>query len=57
MSAIVTAVGDIFTWAIGCVSSVATTITASGNEVLLFFALIPVCMIGVDIFRRLINVN
>ena len=57
MSAIVTAVGSIFTWAIGCVSTVATTIGAEGNEVLLFFCLIPAIGLGVGLFKRLISVN
>lgn len=57
MSALLTAVGTIFTEAISWVGEVATTITASGNEILLLFAVLPLVGLGVGLFRRLLNVN
>lgn len=55
MSAFVTAVGDLFTAAIGWVSNVATTIM--GTPILLAFAALPLVGLGVGLFKRLINVN
>lgn len=57
MSALMTAVGSVFTTAIGWVGTVAETITAEGNEILLLFAVLPLVGLGVGLFKRLINVN
>lgn len=56
MSAIVTAVTTLFTAVIGWVGTVATTITAAGNELLLVFAILPLIYLGVKMFRKLMNV-
>lgn len=55
MSAIITAVGDVFTAAIGWVGTVSTTIAA--QPLLLMFTIIPLVGLGVGLFRRLLNVN
>lgn len=55
MEAFLSAAGDIFTAAIGWVSTVGSTIVA--NPVLLTFTALPLCGIGIGFFRRLINVN
>lgn len=57
MAALISAVTTIFTAAIGWVGTVASTITASGNEILLLFAVLPLVGLGVGLFKRLINVN
>jgi len=55
MSAILTAVGTIFTAAVGWVGTVADTI--ADEPLLLVFAVIPLIGLGVGLFKRLINVN
>ena len=55
MSAILTAVGTIFTSAVGWVGTVADTI--ADEPLLLVFAVIPLIGLGVGLFKRLINVN
>lgn len=57
MTSIMTSVGDIFTTAISWVGDVATTISATGNEILLLFALLPLVGLGVGLFKRLISIN
>ena len=57
MSTILTNVGLVFTAAIGWVSDVVETITASGNELLLIFAIIPLIGLGVGLTKRLMNMN
>ena len=52
MTALLTAVTDVFTAAVGWVSTVATTIT--GQPVLLLFCVaVPLCGLGVGMFSRL----
>ena len=48
-------VGQIFTSAVGMVGTVATTITE--NPILLIFCILPICGIGVGLFRRLLSVQ
>ena len=54
MEALITAVTSVFTAAIGCVGTVASTIT--GQPVLLLFCVaVPLCGLGVGMFGRLIH--
>lgn len=54
MAALLTAAGDVFTSAIGWVGDVATAIT--GQPVLLLFCVaVPLCGIGVGMFKRLLS--
>ena len=54
MADLITAAGDVFTAAIGWVGNVATTIT--GQPVLLLFCVaVPLCGIGVGMFKRLLS--
>ena len=55
MSAILSDVGLIFNAAIDMVGDVGATIT--GQPLLLLFAALPLCGIGIGFFKRLINVN
>ena len=55
VSSLLTDVTSVFTSAIGMVGRVATTIT--GNPLLLVFAILPLCGIGVGFFKRLISVH
>lgn len=48
-------VGEIFSAALGWVADVASTIT--GNPLLLIFCILPICGIGIGMFRRLLNVQ
>lgn len=57
MASLMTTVTAVFTAAIGMVSTVITTITASGNELLLLFALLPLVGIGVGLTKRLLSMN
>lgn len=54
MAELLTSVGTVFTQAISWVGTVATTIT--GNEVLtLFCVAVPLCGLGVGMFKRLLS--
>ena len=54
MSALITAVTDVFTAAVGWVGTVATTVT--GTPVLLLFCVgVPLCGLGVGMFSRLLH--
>ena len=54
MTELLTAAGEVFTSAIGWVGTVATTIT--DNPVLLLFCIgVPLCGIGVGMFKRLLS--
>lgn len=55
MATILTAVGDVFTAAIGWVGTVTTTVTT--EPILLLFCVVPLVGLGVGLFRRLLNVN
>ena len=63
MSAFLNAVGQVFNFAIGCVSDVGGLFTAVNSEgalenpLLLAFCALPLCGIGIGFFKRLINVN
>lgn len=54
MDALLTAIGSIFTAAIGWVGTVASTIAST--PLLLMFVVIPMVGLGVGLFRRLLNV-
>lgn len=54
MSELLSSVTTVFTSAVGWVSTVATTIT--GNDVLLLFCVaVPLCGLGVGMFKRLLS--
>ena len=55
MDAIITAVSDVFSSAIGWVGTVASTV--SSTPILLVFAIIPLVGLGVGLFKRLLSVN
>lgn len=55
MSAILTNVSSIVTAAIGWMGDFVTAITASGNEILLIFVIVPLVMLGVNLLRRMIS--
>lgn len=48
--------GSVVTAAVGWMGSYLHTITATGNEVLLLFAVIPLVGIGVGLVRRMLHV-
>lgn len=56
MSTIISNVTTLFTAVIGWVGTVAQTIMAEGNELLLIFAILPLIYLGVRMFRKLMNV-
>lgn len=54
MATLITAAGDVFTAAIGWVGDVASAIT--GQPMLLLFCVaVPLCGIGVGMFKRLLH--
>ena len=55
ISTILESVGSVFTSAIDWVGDVATTIT--GEPILLLFTVLPLCGIGIGMFKRLLNVQ
>lgn len=55
MSAILTTVGSVVTAAITWMGEFVSAITASGNEILLLFVIVPLVMLGVNILRRMIS--
>lgn len=57
MASIITAVTSMVTGAVSWVTSYVGAILASGNELLLAFAIIPIVGLGVGLLRRLININ
>ena len=57
MSTLLTSIGSVFTAAIGWVGDVVEVITASGNELLLIFCIIPLVGLGVGLTKRLMNMN
>lgn len=57
MTAITTAISGVVTAAAGWISTYLNMITAEGNDILLFFTLLPVVGIGIGLLRRLISVN
>lgn len=52
-----TSISQIFSGAIGMVGNVVSTITASGNELLLLFAILPLVGIGVGLTKRLLSMK
>lgn len=57
MAAIITAIQTTFTGVLEMVTSLIGTITASGNELLLFFILLSVVGIAVGMLSRLLNIR
>lgn len=63
MSEFLTAVAKVFAFAIHCVGDVGDLFLATNadgaleNPLLLAFAALPLCGIGIGFFKRLINVN
>lgn len=57
MSALLTSVGEIVTAAVGWVGEFASTITASGNEILLVGIGLTVAGFGIGVLKRLFNVG
>lgn len=55
LAALLTAIGDIFTAAIGWVSDVATAVAA--QPTLLLWFLIPLVGLGVGMFKRLVRLH
>ena len=53
MSAILEALTNVFNWAIGCVGSVAQTVTET--PLLLLFVIVSLVGLGVGMLRRLIR--
>ena len=56
MAGIITSVGSIATGAVGWMGSFLATITASGNEILLLFTLLPVVGLGIGLVKRMLHV-
>ena len=52
---ILTSIGSVVTSAISWMGSFVTSITASGNELLLLFIIVPMVGLGIGLLRRLIN--
>lgn len=69
MSAIITAITSVFTWALGTITRISylftggtigtgsDAVTITGSPLLLLFAVIPLVGLGIGMFKRLINVN
>ena len=66
MAAIISAITDVFTAAVGWVGDVAGIFTATttvgevttlSHPMLLLFAVVPLVGLGVGLFKRLLNVN
>lgn len=57
MAAILTSVTSVVTSAISWLTSFVGAITASGNEILLVFAAIPLVGLGVGLLRRMLAIN
>lgn len=55
MAAILTTVTSVVTSAIGWMTSFVSAITASGNEILLLFVVVPLVGLGVGLIRRMIR--
>lgn len=50
-------IGSIVTSAVAWISSYVGVVTASGNEFLLLFILVPMVGLGIGLFRRLLSLN
>lgn len=57
MSALLSNISLIITAAFGWVSEAVTTITATGNELLLLSCIIPFVGVGVSLLKRLLSVR
>ena len=56
LSTILTNVGSIVTAAISWMGDFVSSITATGNEILLLFVLVPLVGLGVGLLKRMISV-
>ena len=56
MAAILTSIGLLVTAAVGWMGNFLATITATGNEILLLFVLLPIVGLGVGLVKRMIRV-
>lgn len=57
MAAILTTITSVVTAAVGWTSQYLQMITATGNEILLLFVIIPIVGLGIGILSRLFRVN
>lgn len=57
MSAILQNITSIVTSAISWIGSYVGVITASGNEFLMLFILVPMVGLGIGLFKRLLRLN
>lgn len=57
LAAVLSAVGSVVTSAVGWVGSYLGMITATGNEILLLFVIVPLVGLGIGILSRLFRVN
>lgn len=57
MAAIISAIQTTFAGVMEMVSTLITTITAAGNELLLFFVLLGVVGIAVGMLKRLLSIR
>lgn len=57
MSSLLTNIGSIITAAFGWVTQAVTTITASGNELLLLSCVISFVGLGISLLKRLLSVR
>ena len=55
MSSIITSITSIVTAAMGWVTTAVSTITATGNELLLMAVVLPFVGLGVGLFKRLLS--
>ena len=55
MEAIMSTVTSVFTTGLTMVGDLVETITASGNELLLLFTMIPIVGLGIGLFKRVIH--
>lgn len=55
MAALITSAGSVVTAAIGWLGNYVTAITATGNELLLLFTILPVVGLGVGLLKRMIS--
>lgn len=53
---IISNVGSVVTGAVSWMGSFLGTITASGNEVLLLFCLLPIVGLGIGLVKRMLHV-
>lgn len=57
MASLLTNIGSIVTSAVGWLQTFITTITATGNEILLLAILLPFVGLGIGLLKRLLSVR